>query len=67
MYDSKLIGKNIAIYRMRIQIKQKEVAQKAGISPSYLCDIEKGRVIPSIKKLIAIAEVLDVEPYVLLQ
>lgn len=33
--------------RRNIKIKQSDLAKKLGVSPSYLCKVEKGRVEPS--------------------
>jgi len=42
-------------------MKQSELAKRAGISISYLCEIEKSRTVPSIKTLLKIAKALEVE------
>lgn len=34
----------------------KEVSQGTGLSVSFICDIEKGRTLPSLKTVIALAE-----------
>ena len=42
-------------------MKQRELAEKAGITAAYLCDLEKGKKRnPSIALLVRIAEVLNV-------
>lgn len=42
-------------------LKQKELAQKAGITAAYLCDLEKGKKHnPNISLLMRIAEALNV-------
>lgn len=51
---------NIKERRERLGISQKELAERAKISQSFLCDIEQGRCKPSIETAIKIAEVLDV-------
>ena len=56
----KKIGLKIAYYRKRKALKQMEVAEKAGISCSYLAKIETGRY--SLAVLIQIAKVLDIDP-----
>lgn len=62
MYDRRNIGINIIVIRLEKNIKQIELANMVGISASYLCDIEKGRILPSIKKLLLIADALNIEP-----
>ena len=51
---------NIRERREQLGISQKELAEKAGISQSFLCDIEQGRCKPSIDTAIKLARVLDV-------
>ena len=52
---------NIKEKRERLGISQKELAEKVGISQSFLCDIEQGRSKPSIDTAIKIAQVLNVD------
>ena len=51
---------NIKEKRERLGISQKELAEKVGISQSFLCDIEQGRSKPSIDTAIKIAQALNV-------
>ena len=51
---------NIKEKREQLGISQKELAERAKISQSFLCDIEQGRCKPSIETAIKIAQVLDV-------
>ena len=51
---------NIKERREQLGISQKELAEKAKISQSFLCDIEQGRCKPSIDTAIKIAQVLNV-------
>ena len=51
---------NIKERREQLGISQKELAERAEISQSFLCDIEQGRCKPSIDTAIKIAQVLDV-------
>ena len=44
----------------RSGLKQREVAERAGLSAQYLCDIAKGRTIPPPWTVEAIAKVLFV-------
>ena len=52
---------NIKERREQLGISQKELAERASISQSFLCDIEQGRSKPSIDTAIKIAQVLNVE------
>lgn len=65
--DMKNIGENIRAIRMELKMSQVQLACKIGKVNTFLCDIEKGRVLPSFKKLISIAEALDIKPDVLLK
>ena len=51
---------NIKERREQLGISQKELAEKVGMSQSFLCDIEQGRSKPSIDTAIKIAQVLNV-------
>lgn len=51
---------NIKERREQLGISQKELAERAKISQSFLCDIEQGRCKPSIETAIKIAQVLNV-------
>ena len=48
-------GQALESYRLGEEYSQKKFAKMLGISPSSLCDIEKGRRIPSISRAIKIA------------
>ena len=51
---------NVKERREELGMSQKELAEKAGISQSFLCDIEQGRSKPSIDTALKIAEVLNI-------
>ncbi|MDD3223210.1 MAG: helix-turn-helix transcriptional regulator [Clostridium sp.] len=55
------IGKKIKIERIKLRLKQYELAQKANISNTYLSDIELERTNPSIKTLSKIAKALEID------
>lgn len=55
-----VLGEKIAMLRQKKGISQSELAEKAGISAAYLCHIEKGKVLPAVSTLRAIARALDV-------
>lgn len=55
------IGSKIRQERTKRNIKQYELAEKSGISNTYLSDIENGRTTPSIKTLKRIAAALGLE------
>ena len=62
----KKIGEKIKMVRKLRKLSQKELANKVGISNSFMCDIETGRTEPSIKTLYKIAEVLDTDIRILI-
>ena len=52
---------NIKERREELDMSQKELAEKVGISKSFLCDIEQGRSKPSIDTALKIAEALNID------
>ena len=52
---------NIRDRREELGLSQKELAEKSGITQSFLCDIEQGRSKPSIDVAIKLARVLKVK------
>ena len=56
------LGSWIRTYRKGINVSQRELADRAGISRSYLCDIERGRgTRPSVEALDRIAAALGAD------
>ena len=53
------VGRKIRDIRINKNITQKKLAELAGISNTYLSDIERMRTSPSIKTLRSIANSLD--------
>lgn len=53
--------------RKEQNMRQKELAEKAEISPQFLCDIEHGRRKPSYDTAVKLAEVLDIKDIKLLK
>lgn len=54
------IGEKIRYERLKKRLKQYELAQKSGISNTFLSDVEVGRTMPSIKTMKKIAKALEV-------
>ena len=65
MLDRSMVGTRIRERRVMTGLKQAELAQKAGISASYLNLIEHNRRRIGGRTLLQIAEVLEVEPTLL--
>ena len=55
------IANKLKVRRKQMDLTQLELAQKIGVSESYICQIENGKMV-SIKKLEEIAKVLDARP-----
>lgn len=61
------IGWRIVAARIEQQMSQRKLAENAGISRSYLCDLERGRGAEPSRKVVAkLAEALAVPPAFLL-
>lgn len=54
---------NMKLYRSNLGISQMELAERAGLSPGYVGEIETGRKFPSPEALIQLASALEVKPY----
>ena len=62
-----LIGCIISQHRNEMKLTQLELACKSGLSRSYVADIEAGRYAPSVKSLVSIANVLNMDINFLLE
>jgi transcriptional regulator with XRE-family HTH domain len=49
-------GKALSSYRLNAELNQKEFSKLLGITPQSLCDIEKGRRIPTPSRAARIAK-----------
>lgn len=58
-----ILRNNIKNFRESKNLTQEKLSELAGISADYLSEIERGKKVPSIKRLIQIAEALDIEIY----
>lgn len=56
----KIIQNNIKRYRLASGLTQEKLAELCGISHDYISEIERGKKTPSLKRLIIIAEKLNV-------
>lgn len=57
-FDS--IGKNIRKYRIGRKLRQEDLAEKTGLSVTYIGMIERGEKIPSLETFISITNALGV-------
>ena len=62
----KFISKNIAHYRHLNNFTQEKLSEMVNISTDYLSEIERGKKIPCLRRLIKIAEAFEIEAYKLL-
>ncbi len=53
------VGRAIRSMREKLGLSQKEMADKLGITPSMVCQIERGTKIPSLYLSVEIADVLQ--------
>lgn len=60
------IGKAIKIFRVQAGLKQQELADKAGISVSYLSLLERNKRDPVFSTLVKIAKALQVNLLVMI-
>lgn len=51
------IAENIKHKREEYDLEQQELAQRAGVSKSLICSIEKGLRLPSIATMVAFADI----------
>lgn len=58
-----IVAANIKRIRRNLGLTQAELAERAGISSGYMCDIERSRRWPSAEKLARIAEELKLDPF----
>ncbi len=61
-----ILGNNISRLRHAKGLKQKDLAEQAGLSKSFVAMVERSEANISLDKLVALAGTLGVDPYVLL-
>lgn len=64
--ELEIIRNNIKYYRKEKNFTQEKLSEISGISKDYLSEIERGKKIPSVRRLIKIAEAFEIEAYKLL-
>jgi len=65
--ENNVIGRNIRMRRERLDMEQKELASRIGVTNSAICQIERGKRTPGIANLGKIAKVLGCAPDELLR
>jgi transcriptional regulator with XRE-family HTH domain len=58
-----VLGKNIKFFRSQKQLSQADLADKAGISITFLSNVERGNNFPLAGTLCSLAKVLEVEVF----
>jgi len=66
MSEAPYIGRNLKAARVRRLLTQEELAEKAGVSPSTIVNIERDQTVPHFRTIRKLAESLDVDPTSLL-
>jgi repressor LexA len=59
--NARRIGESLIQARKQKKLTQLQVAQSAGLSRSYIADIEKDRYNPSVNAIIQLAKVLELD------
>lgn len=59
------LGEKIREKRKRMDMTQKALSERSGVSVTFISDIEKGRTSPSIATMLKICEALDLPAYML--
>lgn len=62
-----VIGSNIRHYRNVLGMSQEKLAEKAGLHRTYIGAVERGERNISANNISKIAEVLGIEPYLLMK
>ncbi len=58
-----IFRQNLKYYRNKLGITQDKLSEISGISSDYLSEIERGKKTPSFKRMVIIADALNVEVY----
>ena len=64
---AKVVSQNLLVVRTRRKLSQQTVADKAGLSVSYISMLERGVRVPPLETLEAVAKALGVPPLNLFQ
>ena len=64
MYES--IGKNIRKYRQQKKLRQEDLAERTGLSTTYIGMVERGEKIPSLETFISILNTLEASSDIIL-
>ncbi len=62
-----ILKTNIKYYRIKANLTQEDLAEKANVTSKYISDLERGIFNVSLEKLEQIANALNIEAYLLLK
>lgn len=62
-----ILKTNIKYYRIKANLTQEDLAEKANVTSKYISDLERGIFNVSLEKLEQIANTLNIEAYLLLK
>ena len=65
--DYKKLGMRVRQQRVLCQLTQEQLAEKAGVSNSFIGHIERGEKKASVETVVALCNAMDISPSVLLQ
>jgi|ERR1700733_12294121 transcriptional regulator with XRE-family HTH domain len=60
-----LFGRKVRAVRKAAHISREQAAEKSGITPNYMGEVERGEKWPSLDVICAIATALNISPHVL--
>ncbi|MBQ8617945.1 MAG: helix-turn-helix transcriptional regulator [Clostridia bacterium] len=63
----RIIGLNLSEHRHQRSWTQEQLAERAGISKQFICNLECGRAIPSLQTVLSLCDALAVSPNDLLE
>jgi len=63
---ARIVGENVRRRRQELDLTQEALADKLGVTQSYLSEIENGKRSPLLGTLAEFSEVLEVDPAYLL-
>ena len=66
-YGALTLGEVLRSYRLCDELTQAAFAKRLGISAANLCDLEKGRKVPSLNRVVRIARKLGISDTLLVQ
>lgn len=61
-----VFAENVRRHRLALGLSQRELADKLGVHPPYISDLERGKKTPQLGGLARLAEALDTTPDMLL-